>query len=122
VEQQAESCCRHARACRVFLAVLGTHKDVQFHTDHQRTVADSDDNQACQLPPNIHTVGLYKCTVSDTFSSKNCLFQHIMSLNVFLNSINCNNIISTGNKLVTFHAILLPFVSCSNATGKSPRS
>lgn len=50
--QQAGSCCRHVPACHVFLAVRGTQTDVQFHIDRQRTKADSDDNRACQLPPN----------------------------------------------------------------------
>ena len=52
MERLAESCCHHVPACHVFLAVQGTRRDAQFHRVHRRTEADSDDNQACQLPPN----------------------------------------------------------------------
>jgi len=67
VERQAGFCCHRARACHVFLVGLGTHMDVQFHIGHQRTEADSDDSQACQLPPSTsiqHMTNFKQSTVS----------------------------------------------------------
>ena len=58
MERQAESCCHRAPACRVFLDVLGTRTDVRFHTDRRRTVEDSGDSRACQLPPNISDIDM----------------------------------------------------------------
>jgi len=110
VERQAESCSRHAPAYHVFLAVLGTHMDAQFHRGHRKTEADSGDNQVCQLPPNSTKYA------HDTFQAVNC-YVSITTTNLHYHIIRSHEC-----KLITFQAILLPFVSCSNATGKSPRS